>query len=144
MPDVIGRIPDSKYRTGLHGGQPLEKRFQAAKEWALRHTPVGDEEHSAIHQLMISESNIDNLYAIAERAKARHTPVIDPLLRAAWNEISRLEHQFNRMVRELRGVQQRWLWRAQSDWKHKLLRSLQPDMAGEIATIDTDWVGDRK
>jgi hypothetical protein len=136
MPDAVGRIPSPQFRTGLHGAMPLEKRFIAAKEWALRNTPPGDEEYSAIHRLMVSEQNIDNLYGIAERAKARHTPVINPALQAAWGEISRLSHQHNEKARELLEAWKRWRFQVGTDWRHKLLRS--PDTLPELAIIDTN------
>jgi hypothetical protein len=139
---AVGRTPNPLHgRIGLAGGRPLAVRFTEIRDRALKEIPPSDPDFSCIN-LMMSESSIDLIYEALERSAARRAPPeVPPALRQAWNEISAAQRNYNKRVTDLKELQQKVLWRAQTDWKHALLRSFNADMWTLPPPMNTDWVG---
>ena len=126
MPLAVGRVPDSRYRTGLAGGRPLHIRFQEALQTAARGIPESDTTARQCLTLMESEFNLDLIYRQIEASKVRRAPrEPDAATRAADSELYQLKLEFNRCVLEIRNSQI-FLERARSDWRHQIL-GIHPD-----------------
>jgi hypothetical protein len=138
MPYTAGLNPIFRPRFGYTGSLPLAQRFEHARNEALRELVPSDPEYAGIAGMMMSEQGIDAIedaLAVARKRKAPREP--DAELRQAWTALSDLQLKYNRMVSGLKESQKRWLRHAQTDWKHKLLRSLRADMHELPPLIDT-------
>jgi len=135
----VGRVPRPEFgHIGLNGGRPLAVRFEEIRARAAREIPVDDPDRGCIN-LMQSEASIDLIYEALERsAKRRAPPEPSKELRQAWNELSAMQRNYNQYVIRLKEAQQKYLWRAQTDWKHQLLRSLRPEMFPVTPLMSTD------
>src|SRR5215472_7004109 len=107
----IGKVPNPQFgRIGLDGGRPLAVRFQEIQARAAREIEPTSPDYSVVN-LMMSEQSIDLIYEALERAAARRLlSGPSPELREAWNEVSRLTHQYNEMVRTLCEARKKWSW----------------------------------
>jgi hypothetical protein len=129
-----GLNPIFRPRFGHSGGAPLAERFEQTKAIAKKEIPIGDPEYSCIN-LMVSEQSIDAINDAIARSKARRAKPVTEELRAAWAEFSNLRRSYNNFVQRITEMQKRWLPRAQSDWRHKLLRSIKQDHFWELKPL---------
>src|SRR5262245_7090039 len=109
--------PSYRPRIGLAGARPLAERFEETRALALQEIPPDDPDRGVINA-MCSEQSIDLINDAIARSRARRLKPISPELRAAWREYSGLRQQYNNFVRRITTTQQRWLWRAKTDWRH--------------------------
>jgi hypothetical protein len=110
----------------------MHKRLSAELERLSPGHPILNEMYQGGLSVDRVEDAINEV--LAARAAAKEP---SPELRQAWNALSAMQANYNKMVGELKEAQKKWLWRAKTDWKHKLLRSFRADMDELPLLIDT-------
>jgi hypothetical protein len=141
MVTSVARVHRPRIVSGL---RPLAERFQDTVDYASRVIPEGDPERSCL-TLSVSETNLDRINDAIVRSKERRYALVEPSpeLRRGRKEVYDLMVTHDRLVGDLKSAQQRWLWRAKLDWKHKLLRSLRADMVDLPPLMIPNWDPDK-
>jgi hypothetical protein len=139
---AVGTQPLFRPRFGSSGGLPLAHRFEQARTAALAYLKQSDPEFTQVANAMVSEPNLDMIEDAVEAVRQRREPPVSEELRRARREVYDLVVTHDRLVGELKTAQQRWLWRAKSDWRHKLLKSLKADMTTLPPLMIPNWDAD--